>query len=288
MKTTRLPNRKGLIGIILTCIVVTIIAGQMFREPSYQGKSLTRWVNEFDDSPEAQGALVHMGTNALPHLASQLAKQDSALKIAVLSWLSKQRWWKFRNELATERQGKLLIALRAIEPDRLPGEVLRPAIAKLASRFDETTHNYAIANALLLLGTNSTPALSQAIESTNRWTRIYAAVVLAKFDLPRQERGFAVQEQSSRLAKRKIKVVGFSFSDADLMALNKNLAHDKRELRRATAEAVAHFADADMPTANLKKLLSDSDPETRKAAEDARKKINGRRTGQFPASAPIP
>src|SRR5947209_5339007 len=68
--------------------------------PLYKGKPLTHWLRGYDDWPgvyalgdatgptrsDADAAVRHAGTNAIPALLRLLQARDSALKLKVLRW----------------------------------------------------------------------------------------------------------------------------------------------------------------------------------------------------------
>ncbi|HWF18029.1 MAG TPA: HEAT repeat domain-containing protein [Verrucomicrobiae bacterium] len=63
------------------------------REPSYQGKTLTGWLEGFyssmQDRPDAINALHHISSNAIPTLLNYVAAKDSRLEKSLLKWNEK-------------------------------------------------------------------------------------------------------------------------------------------------------------------------------------------------------
>jgi hypothetical protein len=110
-------KRSNILLAILFVAVLGGIAWRMLRdrEPVYQGKSLTSWLEQFqaDDPPqseaehlraqtEAREAIRHCGTNALPTLLRMTRARDSALEIKVLALAGKQSLISFHPRLAHE------------------------------------------------------------------------------------------------------------------------------------------------------------------------------------------
>src|SRR6266404_522741 len=97
--------RKGLqIALVVFLVAIaSLVMWQVFhnREPAYQGKRLTVWIDEFakswlfpDARGEAQAAIREIGTNALPLLLQWTAAQDSVLKKKVMVLVARQRLFK--------------------------------------------------------------------------------------------------------------------------------------------------------------------------------------------------
>ena len=87
-------------------ILASIIAWQLLgvREPVYQGKSLSYWLNQYDGNyvsvtaqlgkKQADEAVRHIGTNAIPFLLARLQTEDSALHIWLMRFSQKHRFMK--------------------------------------------------------------------------------------------------------------------------------------------------------------------------------------------------
>jgi HEAT repeat protein len=83
--------------ILLAVMVVTAVAGvalvalrQPTTDPTYKGKRLSIWLKEYDpekspsERSEADKAVSHIGTNAIPMLLGMLRVEDSSLKMKLL------------------------------------------------------------------------------------------------------------------------------------------------------------------------------------------------------------
>ena len=100
-------NRLRIIGIILGCLIVGLIVFvSVFKsgpgEPSYQGRTLSRWLQDYDDastpgttailngyevSKASEAAVVAIGTNAIPTLLEWLKAEDRPVRVLVGSLL---------------------------------------------------------------------------------------------------------------------------------------------------------------------------------------------------------
>jgi hypothetical protein len=96
------------------------------REPAWEGRSLSSWLEDFDTLPwnETNAPVVHavraMGTNAIPFLVADLLERDP-------KWARRLRW-RLRNwqvpwverAPAEQARNRALRALRALGPDAAP------------------------------------------------------------------------------------------------------------------------------------------------------------------------
>jgi hypothetical protein len=105
LESSRISATKKSLRVGLVILLVGIIAGliwQTMRPPEspdlmYQGKRLSAWLDEvwYRDAgvdPEAEKAVQHIGTQAIPYLLSLATTKDSAFKANVNGLLS-QRWF---------------------------------------------------------------------------------------------------------------------------------------------------------------------------------------------------
>ncbi len=104
-------------------VVVWQMSRPQEREPVYQGKGLRTWLSEYlwasvrrDGRTQdlAAGAVLQIGTNAVPILLNMLCKEDSALvsklvdfwdfhiaRRYVLSWVTNPAWYRNRARFRT-------------------------------------------------------------------------------------------------------------------------------------------------------------------------------------------
>lgn len=78
------------------------------KEPVYQGKALTRWIDEahdvgiFEQSDETKAAMNAMGTNAVPFLLKEFARPIRPLRGRVYAWVNSHPF--FRIHLRTDEE----------------------------------------------------------------------------------------------------------------------------------------------------------------------------------------
>jgi len=159
------------------------------------------------------------------------------------------------------------------------GPAAKPYMPSIGKLLDSQPHNAAFA--LLYIGAESTPYLTDALSNTNWLVRTWAAVALAKLNLEVQKRGlnfgFTLSDSSSG---QRIFRPFFSYSDDDIPAFVTNLKSTNAVVRAATAEATIELQD---PSWNrrlvpaLLPLLRDDDLRVRNAAFQALKRIDPER-----------
>lgn len=214
----------ALFVIILLIGLVWFFACQPRHEPIYMGKSLTSWLQTYaPSSPHGRGsrewnqadeAIHHIGTNAIPILLEMIDQRDSELKLRLMDLLRKQHLVKVHFVPAAELNAeatKAFIALGSVAKGAVPdllkmlngnisteslaaiedtlgwiGPDARPAIPVLLQ--GATNSNSKVrANALWALGEIHTepqvcvPALVGGLSDTDDWVRLSAAHALGMF-----------------------------------------------------------------------------------------------------------
>src|SRR5213595_1137970 len=95
----------------VACIILILIIASAFiaicltREPSFKGRSLSSWLDQYYDNfllhqdgvtsqklDEAQVAILEIGTNAIPCLLAKVRKRDSSFSQRLLTKARKQPW----------------------------------------------------------------------------------------------------------------------------------------------------------------------------------------------------
>jgi len=162
------PRRLWLIFIgvlVLSALIVVVVRPD--REPKYQGRSLSEWLARLAAGPdgdppqqaqEAQQAIRHIGTNALPYL---------------LEWVQyeRPRWKSSLNRITGGRLGKYDLLLdyknepradQAAEAFLPLGPQACGAITRLLRLMNNTNRDDSVARAAIAIGnmgTNARPAL---------------------------------------------------------------------------------------------------------------------------------
>ena len=252
------------------------------REPVHQGKRLSEWLADFNRAGRgqidqaAERAIRQMGTNALPFLLTDLSTLDSPYKLALMQWYNQWSSIKFHFHPWVDRRGPALMAFYVLGNAGKLGPAAKPYMPSIGKLLDSQPDTAAFA--LLYIGTESTPYLTDALSNTNWLVRTWAAVALAKLNLEVQKRGlnfgFTLSDSSSG---QRIFRPFFSYSDDDIPAFVTNLKSTNAVVRAATAEATIELQD---PSWNrrlvpaLLPLLRDDDIRVRNAASQALKRID--------------
>src|SRR5438094_1631104 len=116
--------------ICLLLVVNWLVSVIRANEPSYQGKKLSRWLDELPDLVHsefnadaqipAKEALQHMGTNAIPFLLERIQAKDSALKRKLIEWAERHDVSALRFKRAELRREEAAVGLRLLGSRALP------------------------------------------------------------------------------------------------------------------------------------------------------------------------
>lgn len=176
---TRRRSRWVLMGIVVVGLValgITLIAD---REPEYQGKPLSYWLEKLPLDPphdppgiEAQLAVRAIGTNALPYLLRAITSQDSQVRKDLISLDDRISMIDLHLEPASKKVDQAVAGFIAL------GEIAEPAVPELVA----LVHNeetFVIAGTLLpYLGRAGFDATVAMLRDTNAALRSVAALQL--------------------------------------------------------------------------------------------------------------
>src|SRR5437867_1186456 len=167
-------KRRRQLGVISALCLVAVAAAFFVmrpREPVYQGKQLSQWLEEFNRvgpaeiNQEAEKAIRQIGTNALPFLVKDLCSRDSPFKLSLMKLSMKWSPIKFHFRPAEDRHGParmgfyVLGTAGKLGPAAIP---FLPALGKLLK-----TEPYGAALALLYCGEESIPYLTDSLSDPN-------------------------------------------------------------------------------------------------------------------------
>src|SRR5207247_9530586 len=113
-----------------------------------------------------------------------------------------------------------------------------PSMSKLLKKADRVND---AALALLYIGPESIPCLTDALDNTNETVRVWAALALEKLNLETNKRGFGFGLFPGSASGRRIFSPAFAFSDHDIAAFEANLKSTNAVLRGATVEALGEI-----------------------------------------------
>src|SRR6266436_3449387 len=110
---------------VLAAALFVVVIGLPSPEPTYQGRVLRAWLREMQHpSPlvrhNAQEAVNHLGTNAVPVLRESLHAEDSSIKTNIMHLLSQQRFVRIRFFPARERRISAALACFVLGPSAEP------------------------------------------------------------------------------------------------------------------------------------------------------------------------
>ena len=187
---------------IAFAVVLLALAGVIgwqvlrLREPVYQGKRLSFWLDAYrlyglagvetwqvrDEQQEADEAVRQAGTNALPTLLRMLRAKDSALKLTVMRLAERQHVFKINYTPAEELHYRACCAFGIL---RAKARSAVPALIKIANQnFSHDSQCYAI-SALASIG----PPAKEAIPFLLGWAtnadaavRLYAGNALKQIE----------------------------------------------------------------------------------------------------------
>jgi hypothetical protein len=176
--TQSCPNSRR-VFVILCCIA---FAGWVYfffvqsKEPVYQGRRLTQWLESFDTSSGTSRALANkavreIGTNALPVLVKMLSGEKT-WKQKAISTLDKQPLIKIPKSGLDSTLPRALSAFQAL------GETAKPAVPLLSELLKREDTAYQGAFALAAIGPDGVSCLVEALTNESTQVRVCAAWAL--------------------------------------------------------------------------------------------------------------
>jgi hypothetical protein len=170
-------KRAALVAALAIVLGIVSFEALRLREPSYQGKSLTKWLAIIDEdtdeiSEELYHAVQQMGTNAVPHLLKLLQRRPSP---------TRERFYKlvnfvFRTELSDDTE-VFLAYRRGLAGFQALGPRAKVAIPELISLLEDGD-GLPVIEALGYLGADASAPLMGCLESKNPETRSRAVDAL--------------------------------------------------------------------------------------------------------------
>ncbi len=157
------------------------------REPAYQGKALSAWMDEWSKSltadqkspdrakrDRARAAIQQIGTNAHPALLTMAGAKDSALKRRIIALANKQSFIRLRFQPADYYHARATYGFSALGPAAKPAV---PALINLLHDRDRHVRASA-AQCLSLIGPEATNAVPALIKALNEEGNGYGPVLI--------------------------------------------------------------------------------------------------------------
>jgi hypothetical protein len=179
----RLAIFAGLLTLLLM-VWVCFLVRQDSHRPVYHGKPLTLWLQTYTSSArgspewkEADEAVRHIGTNALPVLLHLIHAKDSALKLRLVALARKQQLIKIHFVPAAQRNIQASMAFIVL------GDTAKGAVPALVKMFDESLSADSLSateDALTWIGPAAKPAIPVLLRTaTNANSRVRANALWA-------------------------------------------------------------------------------------------------------------
>jgi hypothetical protein len=266
-------NRYRLVLVIVGVAVASSLGWEALRsaEPEYHRKKLSEWLDEyntagsFEKTEPASDAIRAMGTNCLPFLLANIKHRNSPLKQRFLNLVGKLHLVRLPFYKEDPHRYDSILALRAL------GSVAAPLYPELLKLAEDSKDFWLGSTALLAIGPESIPTLAKVCESSNEDVRIEAILRISMLKSTPGPRVFWGWGKDS-LNGRPILGLVFAVWDQDIRAMVEMLEDRNAALRRASAEAIGHYAGpaykavAQSAIAPLIKALNDTNADVRISA----------------------
>jgi hypothetical protein len=266
---------------VLLVAAIGVIAWQVMRlrEPVYQGKRLSQWLDEYnrvgrlEQTEPISEAIRAIGTNSLPFLLAHLKHVDSPIKEKFLALVGRQHLVKLPFYGADPYRSASILALHALGAQAAP---LFPDLMKLTD--NPNTCGWGTMS-LLAIGTNSIPTLAKLCQSTNPAVRTQAVLMLAMMKVTPPP-WFSWGWNKEPLSGRPLFGLGYAVSEEDVREMVRMLEHPEAAVRRASADAIGLYARppytgvAKSSIPSLVQALNDADPDVRQSAGRTLRRID--------------
>jgi len=289
-------SRRRILFILIAAAVVAVAFVAAFnssgpKEPSYNGKTLSQWIDLAYSSPqagEADDALRHIGTNAIPCLLDWLAYQPAPwrqkAKQFVLRLPVKARSPKLANWLLPNNHQKRAALAMHIFPRLGPGAPAAiPGLTRIMKNSKSRPVSMRAVVALVSLGKDALPPMLTALSDPTNPNRSFIAQMIPSIADLGTNGAAAVpvlisclNDPDDKVAAQAAYALGLLQMQSDVVvpALIGSLANTHYLVRFYSARALAEFGeDAQAALPALKTALKDTNNIVRGAASDALSEI---------------
>ena len=167
---------RRILPFAIVALLIGVIGWQLYatREPSYQGKTLFKWLEDLEDAkPEepakasqARAAIRAIGTNGLPTLLWMVQAQDSAPKRKLMEWARHQSVVDFHFTPAMK------IRVMVVGGFGVLGSDAKDAIPALTALLPDSSCGPDAAECLVKIGAEAIPILRHGLTNGNAWLRM--------------------------------------------------------------------------------------------------------------------
>jgi len=172
------------VQIVFAILLIAILAAATLailhrRGPAYRGQPLSYWLQQYNQVQDMQRlgpvdeAIRSIGTNALPHLLSDLERSEFATGGMFSRFCFRHPWIKLPFYGEDHSSGAALMALKALRSEA------RPILPELAKLLENSRTSEKASQAFFLVGPASIPTLEKVCRNTNVAIRVQAAVLIA-------------------------------------------------------------------------------------------------------------
>ncbi len=171
------PRSRNIIAfLVVVAIVFTAWLVLRSREPQYEGKKLSEWLDQyrhddFESGPDSETATAirSIGTNAIPLLLKYLSVKDSALRKQIVQFAEKQEVFKLNIPSANAYHEAAIGGFHAL------GVLGKPAVPSLVTLMNDTNSGPSAMRCLCCIGEDAVGVLIQGLSSTNSEVRAACA-----------------------------------------------------------------------------------------------------------------
>jgi hypothetical protein len=283
--------KKYPIGVAALLIMVLGAAAwraASMREPVYQGKTLSAWLEGCDSSKwvgkdwqVATNAVRQIGTNSLPTLLRKLRRNDSKLTLKLIALARKQHFVKIRHIAAEVHHHKATVGFETLGSDAKPAV---PGLIRIFEQAISADSQYETATSLGWIGPSASkavPCLIAGLSNTNTKVRRQVTWALAQIAgppdlvMPVLVKAVSDPDPGVRLnAMDGLRTFGMAARPA-IPALVSALDDVRNVTKEKAADLLARFgADAKPAVPRLLQLLDFPNEEVRVHAMQALKSID--------------
>jgi hypothetical protein len=210
-------------------------------EPSYQGKRLSEWLDEYnhaggmDKTESASEAIRAMGTNSLPFLLANIKHTYSPLQQTFFKFVRKQHLVKLPFYGKDPYRTTSILAFSAL------GSNAAPLFPELLQVSEDPSYNMWGQCALLAIGPAAIPTLAKVCQNTNEDVRAGAVGMIAMLkSLPSLNIGWGWSK--APVNGRPMLEISYAVgTDQEVRAMVKLLEAPEAAVRRASADAIGHY-----------------------------------------------
>jgi HEAT repeat protein len=182
------PRRKVIALLAAAIVLIGIIIVVAFfisssSEPEYQGVTLSKWLERYNDNvdadpqrSEAAEAVRHIGSNAVPTLVRWAGVPDSPFKEKLQEWASKQSLININFTSADDYHERATLGFQLL------GAQAKSAIPDLQRLLCNTNSTDTAAEILCALGPDAVPALLSGLTNADSDIRVAAAEAISDWN----------------------------------------------------------------------------------------------------------